>query len=139
MEPDTSSPADQVERPTPEEVRASEEQRVNRDAPHVLALLRQGMPVNSASLARAAAVTVANEQIRTDGLHEQVGKLQVELKVLDRTILKLSLQLFLLFRDSQKRRGWPDLPDFPLWLETLPSIEGRPNASLTRFLEEQKT
>jgi len=136
VEPDTSSQAEQEQHPSPEDVRAFQDMQVNRDAPHVLALLRQGMPVNTASLARAAAVTVANEQIRTDGLHEQIGKLQVELKVLDRTILKLSLQLFLFFRDTQKRRGLPDLPDFPLWLETLPSLEGRPNASLTRFLEE---
>lgn len=139
MEPDTPSRPEQQQQPSPDEVRAAEEQRVSRDAPHVLALLRQGMPVNTAALARAAAVTVANEQIRTDGLHEQIGKLQVALKVPDRTVLKLSLQMFVFLRESHTRRGLPELPDFPLWLEALPGLEGRPSASLTRFLGEQHT
>ena len=139
MEHDSSSPSKHGIMSLADEVRAAEEQRLNRDAPHVMALLRQGMPVNTASLARAAAVTVANEQVRTDGLQEQIGKLQVALKVLDRTILKLSLQMFVFLRESHTRRGLPELPDFPLWLEALPGLEGRPSASLTRFLEEQHT
>ena len=137
MEPDSSSPNEEGPL-TPQEVQRAQEREQARGSAHILALLRHGMPVNTASLARAAAATVANEQIRTDGLQEQIGKLQVELKVLDRTVLKLSLQLFHFFRDAQKRRGLPDLPGFPLWLATLPSLEGRPHASLTRYLQEEQ-
>ena len=135
MEKDTSSPNEQGPL-TPAEVDRTEERELTRGSAHILALLRQGMPVNTAALARAAAVTVANEHVRTDGLHEQIGKLQVELKLLDRTVLKLSLQVLLFLRESRKRRGLPDLPDFKLWLAYLPGIEGRPHASLSRYLAE---
>jgi hypothetical protein len=108
----------------------------NRDAGHVLPLLRQGAPLNPTSLARAAAVTVANEQVRLDGVQEQIAKLQVEPKFLDRTILKIALELHTFIAESRRRRGMPDLPPFKRWLGSLPCLEGRPHASVTAYLAD---
>ena len=52
-------------------------------------------------------------------------------------MLRLSLEVYNYVSESKRRRGQEPLPPLRRWVFNLPGLEGRPHASLSRFLEEE--